>query len=118
MSIRSHAELLQVTKLPDELLVRVCCREYDEDHARGLAAELFELVRARGERRLCLDLAEVTYLSSGMLGGLIVLDRKLQDIGGHLSVRNVHPQVYELFVMTRLIDILDVQPCAQVTAEV
>ncbi len=109
MSSLSHAELVHIEKTADGLLVRVCCTEYDQFHARGLAEELHELAREMGERRMQLDLREVEYLSSCMLGGLIVLDRKLQDAGGALTLCNVRPQVYELFLLTRLVDILDVR---------
>jgi anti-anti-sigma regulatory factor len=34
----------------------------------------------------------------------------VREAGGQLSLRNVRPQVYEVLVMTRLTDILDVQP--------
>jgi len=116
MSSWPHTDLLHVETAPDGLLVKICCPEYDETNAQGIAAELFEIARARGEHVVYLDLDEVEYLSSSMLGGLILLDRKLQDAGGRLTVFNARPQVYELFLITRLNDILDVHERGDVGA--
>jgi hypothetical protein len=52
----------------------------------------------------------VEFVSSLGLGKLLSLSKKVRESGGQLSLRNVRPQVYEVLVMTRLTEIMDVQP--------
>ena len=108
MSSPSHAEFLCAEPIPEGASVKVTCKDFDELNPQGLVDELFAQAADRGDHILYLDLDEVEYLSSGMLGVLIVLDRRLQNVGGRLVLLNLNPGVYEVFHATRVDDLLDI----------
>ena len=51
---------------------------------------------------LVLDFSSAGFLSSAALGKLITLDKKVRAAGGSLKLRNVPPEIYEVFRITRL----------------
>lgn len=58
---------------------------------------------------LVLDLGEVTELTADGLGQLVSLHKRLRASGGQLVLCNVGERAYEVFEVTRLIDLLDVR---------
>lgn len=70
------------------------------------AAALGRLRQAISSRnavpRLVLDFSSVAFLSSKALGRLITLHRAVQSVGGRLQLREVRPELRELFRATRL----------------
>jgi anti-anti-sigma factor len=105
--VLSHA--WEVLDAEDGLLVKVTPRDLDESTAMLLFDDLRELVQERGRANLYLDFGAVHLLSSAVLGRIILLDRKLRDAGGRLSLFNLNPPLRELLVFSRLTDILDVR---------
>jgi anti-anti-sigma regulatory factor len=81
----------------DYALVRPRQRVLSFEHAPFLSMPLFEQVRALGLHSVLLDLVDVEYLSSEVLGALLNLSRRLQDDGGRLLVRNLGPVVRLVF---------------------
>ena len=65
---------------------------------------------AGGEARL--DLGAVEYVESWELGALILLNRKVREAGGRLTLVDVRPLVAAVFEVTRLDTILDVRRAA------
>jgi anti-anti-sigma factor len=76
---------------------------------KGLRAAL-RVLDAPGTGVVHLDLGEVRLPTAEGLGLLVSLNRALCDRGSRLAVVNVRPQVYEVFALTRLTDVLDVRP--------
>jgi anti-anti-sigma factor len=68
-----------------------------------------ELARASAGRDLHLDLSGLEYLGSTALGAFLTLDRAVKAGGGRLTLLNARPPVYEVFALTGLTSILDVQ---------
>jgi anti-sigma B factor antagonist len=56
-----------------------------------------------------LNFGNVEYLSSAALGKLITLNKKLQGAQGKLILCNIHPQIYEVFEITRLNKLLNIR---------
>ena len=59
-------------------------------------------------RNLILDIEGVSYISSAGLRVLLSTQKKMQKIGS-LKVKNVCPEVMEVFEMTGFADILDIE---------
>ena len=59
--------------------------------------------------QLVLDLCDVEYVSSAALGKLINLKRKLVGVRGRLKIENLHPDVFEVFRITRLDRVFDME---------
>jgi len=81
----------------------------DEASTPALSGQLFDVARVVGPGQLVLDFANVSYLSTLLLATLVRLHRVLQTAGGRLSLRNLPPEVYKVFEVTRLTALLDIQ---------
>jgi anti-sigma B factor antagonist len=63
-----------------------------------------------GVTSLCLDLSDVRFVDSSGLGTLVALHRYAESAGARFSVRKVPTQVQRLFEITRLHDLLTIEP--------
>ena len=64
----------------------------------------------RSGLRLVIDLSEVQHLASPMLGKLINLKKRLGGGGGRLGLQHVHPDLLQVFRITRLDRVFDLEP--------
>jgi anti-anti-sigma factor len=77
-------------------------------HAESLDS-LAESVLMRPGMRLVLDLSEVQYLSSPTLSKLIDFKKKVAVAKGKVSLRHLHPDLLEVFRLTRLHQVFDIE---------
>ena len=73
--------------------------------------DLDALLNEMSERigiRLVLDLSQVQYLSSAVLGKLINLKKTVTTMKGKLKIENLHPDLFEIFRITRLDQVFDI----------
>ncbi len=99
----------EVQEVADGILVKVTHRDLDAGTAMLLFDDLLELAQERGRHNLYLDCGLVEFLSSAVLGRLMLLDRKLRDAGGRLTLFSLNPQLKELLQFSRLSDFLDIR---------
>jgi anti-sigma B factor antagonist len=76
----------------------------EEDNIEQLGHELFSLVDQQGCRKLVVDLQDVEYITSSVIGKLISLHRKLHRAGGALVLCNLSAKLDEVLRTSRLID--------------
>lgn len=81
----------------------------DQSAIQELGNELFALVEEDKKEKLLLDFSDVEFLSSAALNKLIVLDRKMKASGGKLKFANLRPETHEVFMITRLNQLFDIQ---------
>jgi len=60
--------------------------------------------------RLVIDFTDVQHVSSTILGKLIQLKKQLGVIRGRLGLQHLHPDLVEVFRITRLDHVFDVEP--------
>ncbi len=73
--------------------------------------ELHNILRflaEKGERRVLLNLANVTYIDSSGLGELVAGFTTLQKNGGELKLLRLTERVHELMFITKLMTVFDV----------
>jgi anti-anti-sigma factor len=58
---------------------------------------------------LILDLSEVHFFASAALGRLVGLKKRVNSVGGRFTIRNVHPDLMEVFRITRLDHVFDME---------
>jgi len=80
----------------------------DEGNIQNIGNELFGLVE-EGRRRIILDFSHVEYLSSAALGKLITMDKKVKSANGKLRLCCIRPEIYEVFAITKLNKLFDIQ---------
>lgn len=71
-------------------------------------ARCIDRIVAAGERRVILDLTDLTFVDASGLSAFVRAGRRLHDVGGVLELRSPRPWPYEVMTVTRVTDTLDV----------
>src|SRR6195256_3948945 len=110
MAAQPRRRRLEVEDIGDVTVVNFTDRKIlDEQNIQIIGEQLFSLVDELGRRKLLLNFGNVEYLSSAALGKLITLNKKLQSAGGKLVLCNIDPQIYEVFEITKLNKLFNIQ---------
>jgi len=101
---------LDLNEIGEVTVVRFRDQKIIEDiNIQELGQELFRLVEADHRGKLLLNFSSVDFLSSAALGKLISLDKKVKAHGGVLKLSNIRPEIYEVFAITKLNRLFDIQ---------
>lgn len=74
----------------------------DEANILQIGEEIGALIEAEPSPKLVISFANVDHLSSAALGTLITIHNKMKSKAGQLRLCNIDPQIYEVFVITKL----------------
>jgi anti-sigma B factor antagonist len=74
-----------------------------------IGEQLSGIIASEPNPRMLLDFRNVEHLSSAALGMLITLNKLLIERQGRLVLANIHPQIYEVFKITRLNKLFNIQ---------
>jgi anti-sigma B factor antagonist len=74
----------------------------DEANIQAIGEEISGLVDAETTPKLLISFSNVDHLSSAALGTLITINNRVRGKNGQLRLANIDPQIYEVFVITRL----------------
>jgi anti-sigma B factor antagonist len=77
-------------------------RILDEANIKEIGDGLSGLIEEGASPKLLLDFATVDHLSSAALGMLINVNKKVKERNGQLRLTNIKPQIFEVFVITKL----------------
>lgn len=70
--------------------------------------QLMENATAKPGRRITIDLRDVQAIASAVLGKLINFKKRAQAAQGTFKIENLHPDLVEIFRITRLDQVFDV----------
>ena len=108
--IKSRRRRLEVEDIGDVTVVSFTDRKIlDEQNIQVIGEQLFSLVDELGRKSLLLNFGNVEYMSSAALGKLITLNKKVQAAGGKLILCNIDPNIYEVFEITKLNKLFNIQ---------
>jgi len=79
-----------------------------EDQIQEVGEELYALVDDGVKANLLLNFGNVQYLSSAALGKLINLKKKVTAVKGKLKLCCIHPDLLEVFRITRLDQVFEI----------
>ncbi|QQE11388.1 STAS domain-containing protein [Planctomycetota bacterium] len=74
----------------------------EEAYIQQIGDEISALIDDATNPKILLSFASVEHLSSAALGTLITINNKVRQKGGQLRLSNIDPQIYEVFVITKL----------------
>src|ERR1700748_2392793 len=101
---------LEVADIGDITVVNFVDKKIlDEQNIQIIGEQLFSLVDELGRRKILLNFGNVEYLSSAALGNLSTLNKKVNAVGGRLILSSIDPQIYEVFEITRLNKLFNIQ---------
>ena len=79
-----------------------------EENIQEVGDQLYSLVEDEGHKELLLNFGNVQYLSSAALGKLINLKKKVGAVKGKLKLCCIHPDLLEVFRITRLDQVFEI----------
>lgn len=85
-------------------------RILDEANIQAIGDTLKELIAEKDHPKLLLDFSTVDHLSSAALGMLINANNSIKQRNGQLRLTNIKPQIYEVFVITKLNKLFRIYP--------
>jgi anti-sigma B factor antagonist len=110
MSSQPRRRRLEVEDCGDVTVVNFIDRKIlDEQNIQKIGEDLFSLVDELGRKKILLNFSNVEYLSSAALGKFITLNKKVQASGGKLVMCNISEDIYEVFEITKLNKLFNIQ---------
>ncbi|MEO1128221.1 MAG: STAS domain-containing protein [Planctomycetota bacterium] len=80
----------------------------DEANIQQIGDEIGTLIESDDTPKMLISFANVDHLSSAALGALITIHQKVKAKGGQLRLAEIDPQIYEVFVITKLNKLFDI----------
>jgi len=78
------------------------------ENIQEVGEQLYSLVEDEGHKQLLLNFGNVQYLSSEALAKLINLKKKVGAVKGKLKLCCIHPDLLEVFRITRLDQVFEI----------
>ena len=82
----------------------------DEANITEIGNTLASMIDETENPKLLLDVSNVDHLSSAALGMLINANNRIKQRNGQLRLANIKPQIYEVFVITKLNKLFRILP--------
>jgi anti-sigma B factor antagonist len=99
----SETSRLRIKKVGDVSQIEFIDRNIlDEANIQHIGEEIASIIEASPKPKLLISFANVDHLSSAALGTLITINNKVRSAGGQLRLADIDPQIYEVFVITKL----------------
>jgi len=74
----------------------------EEASIQQIGEEISQLISQSNNPKILISFANVEHLSSAALGTLITVNNKVRQKSGQLRLSNIHPSIYDVFVITKL----------------
>ncbi len=74
----------------------------DEANIAEIGQTIGDLIDANEYPKILIDFSNVDHLSSAALGMLINVNNRIRQKNGQLRLSNIKPQIFEVFVITKL----------------
>lgn len=85
----------------------------DEANIAEIGQTINALVEERDNPKILLDFSNVDHLSSAALGMLINANNRIKQKNGQLRLASIKPQIFEVFVITKLNKLFKILPNRQ-----
>lgn len=85
----------------------------DEANIQQIGDEICRIIDAQARPKLLISFANVDHLSSAALGTLITINNKIRAKDGQLRLADIDPQIYEVFVITKLTKLFQIHDRAE-----
>jgi anti-sigma B factor antagonist len=102
VSVQNHKDISVVQFTNNRIL--------DEANIAEIGNTLKALIEEKDHPKLLLDFSTVDHLSSAALGMLINANNSIKQRNGQLRLTNIKPQIYEVFVITKLNKLFRILP--------
>ncbi len=90
----------------------------DEANIQQIGDEISSIIDDQDSPQLVVSFANVEHLSSAALGTLITIHNKVKARSGQLRLAKIDPQIYEVFVITKLNKLFNIHDTSQEALDV
>jgi anti-sigma B factor antagonist len=102
---------LRITRNGETVQVEFTTRKIlDEANIAEIGEQLTAIVEREERPKLIISFAAVDHLSSAALGTLITINNKVKQKSGQLRLSDINPQIYEVFLITKLNKLFRIYP--------
>jgi anti-anti-sigma factor len=84
-------------------------RILDEAKLEEIGKDLIDLINKSTEERVILDFRNVQFMSSSMLGKLVLVQKKCKEFKAQLKMCGISPDIREVFKITKLDKLFDIE---------
>lgn len=109
LSIIREQEMIRIGFLDRNIL--------EEAYIQQIGEEIAQVIDQTPNPRILISFANVEHLSSAALGTLITVNNKVRQKGGQLRLSDIDPQIYEVFVITKLNKLFQIHDTADKAAK-
>ncbi|MFB3890400.1 MAG: STAS domain-containing protein [Phycisphaerae bacterium] len=107
--MREQNPRVKVTEVDGATVVSLIDRKIlDEVNIGQIGEQLNALVAKSPQPKIVVDFTAVSHMSSSALGMIITLHKRIREKNGQLRLCSIQPAIYEVFVITRLNEILKI----------
>ncbi len=85
----------------------------DESNIQQIGEEITKLIETATSPKLLICFKGVEHLSSAALGTLITVNNRVKAKDGQLRLSDIDPQIYEVFVITKLNKLFHIHESAE-----
>ena len=89
----------------------------EEASIQQIGEEIGQIIDGSANPKMLISFENVEHLSSAALGTLITISNKVRQKGGQLRLSNIDPQIYEVFVITKLNKLFQIHDDAEKAAK-
>ena len=94
---------LMIQRDPDVTIIEFLDRNLlDEANIQQIGDEITSIIDESPYPRLLISFENVDHMASAALGTLITINNRVRQKDGQLKLANISPQIYEVFVITKL----------------
>ncbi len=94
---------LMVQKDPEVTTIEFLDRNIlDEANIQQIGEEISRIIDQSGDPKILVSFENVDHMASAALGTLITINNRVRQKDGQLKLANISPQIYEVFVITKL----------------
>ena len=109
----TEASRLRTKKVGDVTQVEFIDRNIlDEANIQLIGEEITSIIEASPRPKLLISFTNVDHLSSAALGTLITVNNRVKAATGQLRLSDIDPQIYEVFVITKLNKLFEIHETA------
>jgi anti-sigma B factor antagonist len=113
LPMATEASRLRVKKVGDVTQVEFIDRNIlDEANIQLIGEEITSIIEASPRPKLLISFTNVDHLSSAALGTLITVNNRVKQASGQLRLSDIDPQIYEVFVITKLNKLFEIHETA------
>jgi len=109
----TEASRLRIKKVGDVTQVEFIDRNIlDEANIQMIGEEISSIIDSGPKPKLLISFTNVDHLSSAALGTLITVNNKVRHTSGQLRLSDIDPQIFEVFVITKLNKLFEIHETA------